>query len=369
MFILKKTFFTYIICILTVFGLVFSAFLFRKDEPKERLVINPEEMKGVWLSYSEFAELIKDCDLETYRKRCNDTLQKIRDKGLNTVILHLRANCDSFYFSTLFPWTNRVKKPDFDPLKEFLAVSKEKGIAVHGWINPFRGFEGMEKSDYFKNLERGSIININNGCYLNPAKAGVRKLVIEGVREIIENYDLDGIHIDDYFYPTTDETFDFSDYEKYKSETENPVDLGEFRRNAVNMTVLGIYQAVKAYKNGQLQFGISPCADMDKNHDTYYADVYSWLKGGFCDYICPQIYFGFNYPVEQFKFGNMCKKWSENCSDKVKLYIGLAPYKQGKEDAGSKEWIEDKNIIPKQIEFLKSFDNCRGYILFSYGYI
>ena len=103
----------------------------------------PDYFKGVWISYTEFADMIKDKDEPQYKARCGEVADSICQKGYNSVILHVRAHCDAYYYSDIFPFARGLKKPDFDPLEIFLTVAREHKLSVQGWINPFRGFEGM----------------------------------------------------------------------------------------------------------------------------------------------------------------------------------------------------------------------------------
>ena len=208
-----------------------------------------------------------------------------------------------------------------------------------------------------------------NGIYLNPAEQEVRELVINGIREVLQKYDVDGIHFDDYFYPTTDPEFDMASYEKYKSGAENPLELSDWRRSNVNALISACYTAVKYYDKDIL-FTVSPMASVEKNYNELYADVSAWAKNGCVDCIIPQLYFGFDYPEPEFRFENLIKKWIELAAenDGVELKIGLAPYKIGTDsEQDREEWNESADIIARQARKCRESGGVSGYVLFSYS--
>lgn len=340
---------------------------------------NTEKLKGVWISYMEFGKMIKDKDVAEYQATVTDCLENIKSLGLNTVILHVRSHCDAFYESEYFPWSYQVageqgKGVAFDPLKEFIALAHPMGIAVHAWINPYRVTSGSSGLDSVAvnnpaiglSAEEQAVVSLETGVYLNPASESVRTLIINGVRELIENYEIDGIHFDDYFYPTTDESFDNLYYKKYLDAADSSIKLSldAWRRMQTNLMVSGVYTAVKS-SGRNVCFGISPQASISRNYDSLYADVQEWAGGGYCDYICPQIYFGFEYPLEGYDFSSLAEAWKEITSNEVELVFGLAPYKSGTTDQGSDEWIRNTDILKRQCEYAKKL--AAGVCFYSYG--
>jgi uncharacterized lipoprotein YddW (UPF0748 family) len=188
------------------------------------------------------------------------------------------------------------------------------------------------------------------------------ELIETSVREILGNYDVDGVHIDDYFYPTTDPEFDREAF-----EVSGSTDLAQWRMDNVNRAVKAMYDAVKN-ADERLVFGISPQGNIDADYNSQYADVRRWgSEEGYCDYIIPQIYFGFEN--ENSPFLPTLKQWEELVDDSiVSLIIGLAAYKLGREDkwagdAGELEWINDPDIIRKQIVEVKN-SAADGYALY-----
>lgn len=330
---------------------------------------------GVWINYIEFADMINGKNEEQYRGCVTDVVKNVKSTGFNTVVLHIRSHCDAFYPSDIFPFSSLISTTvEFDPLYIFLEIAHDFNIQVQGWINPYRVAKSTSKIDdlrenspAIKLYNEGGVSVIDSGIYLIPSETKVQKLIIDGVRELLQKYALDGIHFDDYFYPDTREDFDKSSYEKYKKIAgQNALDLDDFRRQSVNSLILGVYQAVKSH-NQNIAFGISPSADIEKNYNTLYADLSRWIEGGYVDYICPQLYFGFEYPKENFQFENLLSEWENLCKNKVKMVVGLAAYKSGKVDAGSDEWVKNNDILSRQAEIILQNKNLYGICVYNYS--
>jgi uncharacterized lipoprotein YddW (UPF0748 family) len=265
-------------------------------------------------------------------------------------------------------------------LSIFLEIAKQKELSVHGWINPLRCMsesEIIEIDDSYLICDwysqNKNLVNVNGNYYLDPANSEVRDYVCLGVKEILESYDVDGIHIDDYFYPTTEKFFDNKSYSDYL-EDGGRLSLHDFRRNNINALIKEIYKNVKK-SNDDAVFGVSPSANTKRNYEELYADVALWCSDrGYVDYICPQIYFGFEHSTHAFD--KICNEFSDMVTEKkVKLLIGITLDKaelgsEGKEDiyagAGKKEWIENKDIVARSLKLCNALDKCSGVAIFSY---
>jgi len=258
-------------------------------------------------------------------------------------------------------------------------ICHENKINFHAWINPYRVKTTdsdistvNSESPVYKWLNDGNSENdknviLFNGIYLNPASSEVIKLISDGVREIINNYDIDGIHIDDYFYPTTSPDFDLSSYNEYLSESENPLSLNEYRTSNINSLISSLYTAIK-FKSKDLIFSISPSASINKNLNTYYADIRAWCENDCVDMIIPQLYFGFEYPNEEFRFDKLLNDYLELDIHNTKLLIGLATYKiKTTAEPDTAEWADGEKIITKQIDICKKENKVSGIVFFSYS--
>ncbi|WP_058484835.1 glycoside hydrolase family 10 protein [Defluviitalea phaphyphila] len=340
-----------------------------------------DEVRAVWISYLDLQNVINKNEID-FELSIEEMFSNIKNAKLNTVIVQVRPFGDALYPSKYFPWSYIITgtegiAPQFDPFKIMVDKAHEKGLKIEAWINPYRIRNNnkpiSDNNIALKWLTDGSnrVIKIDNGIYYNPASEDVRDLIIKGVMEIVENYDVDGIHFDDYFYPTTDPQFDKVDYEQYKNEG-GLLSLEDWRRENVNLLIKEIYKSIKNYDDS-IKFGISPQGIIDKNYNTQYIDIYKWLSSSeYIDYICPQIYFGYNHST--YSYDKLINQWNKLIKNNdIKLYIGLAAYKIGREDIyagkGKYEWIETDNILEKMINDGRINDNYGGFVLFRYDFL
>lgn len=354
------------------------------SRPQGYTPITPQgEVRAMWISYSELGDAFES---GSFKAEFDKMMEGCLALGINTVYVHVRAFCDSFYPSQIFPWSRYARDsegntPDFDPLEYMVTSAHSRGIAFHAWINPYR--VSHTSCDY-ADLPEGSPVAAwqsdgdksndewsaawEDGIYLVPSEVGAQRLILQGVTEIMDNYPVDGIHIDDYFYPTTDEEFDEGSYAAYRMAVSGyTLPLDDWRRAAVNSTVSMLSSAVR--QRG-LQFGISPAANNDRNYNELYADVAEWIEKGWVDYVIPQIYYGFEYPVQRFTYTALLTEWCALAGDKVPLYVGLGAYRIGDSTAtGGSEWCaQDAKILARQVTALREA-GCEGFAIFSYSSI
>ncbi len=346
--------------------------------PKEQADNKDKLSGGVWISYSEINTMLDNED--GFENEFHKVVENCKELKIQNLYIHVRAFCDSLFKSDYYPLIERAQKYDFDVFKFIVDECHKNNIKVHAWINPYRVSTATTNIDEISNTspaykwlkddnkDNDCNVSFANGIYLNPSEQTVQGLVIDGIREIVVKYDVDGIHFDDYFYPTTDSGFDKVSYEKYKSSAENPMSLEDWRRSNVNALVSGCYNAIK-YANEDIVFSISPMASIENNYNNLYADVKYWVDKGYIDCIIPQLYFGFDYPDENFKFLNLLNDWKKivETSD-TELLIGLANYKAVPELAADmEEWQNNFDIVARQIEICKNDDKVSGFVLFSYS--
>ena len=333
---------------------------------------------GVWISYSELNGMLKSEN--GFKVEFQNAITNLKQLKIENVYLHVRSFCDSFYQSDYFPLMSAVQVYDYDVLEYAVSECHKNNIKLHAWINPYRvltsssDIEALDKnSPAYKWLsdeisENDRNVCVYNGIYLNPAELEVQKLVISGIKEILQRYEVDGIHFDDYFYPTCDPSFDKISYDEYIKDNPNPLELSVWRRNNVNSLISSCYNTIKSI-NKDVLFTVSPMASIEKNYDVLYADVNEWLKQGYLDYIIPQIYFGFEYPDEEFQFDNLLNDWKNvTKGSNVGLLIGLAPYKAKPELENDKEeWENNADIVSRQVKICKEDSLVEGYVYFSYS--
>ena len=369
------------------------------------------EFRAVWVATVSNIDISKqknksDEAINEWKQNYLSILDNAEKYNLNAIIFQIRPCNDAFYPSKYNPWSEFLfaygKDPGWDPLEWMIEVTHERGIEYHAWMNPYRASLTMSTSivqstgssvrnvyDYDNDalqkskhetfsdlkancekaydgtdvdnpvfatgeeLEHNVVMGTENKYVLNPASENTIEHLENTIREVVENYDIDGIHFDDYFYPTN-----IKKYKKVPAAT---------RRQNVNVMVRKVYQTVKQKKKS-LKFGISPAGDI-----TYCekigADVRTWLsQSGYVDYIIPQIYWSNNYIMSGKKtalFNERLAKWREINKRDVPMYVGLALYKTGyslKEDPG---WKKSSGNIASQIRQIRS-GNTEGYVFFAY---
>ena len=214
------------------------------------------------------------------------------------------------------------------------------------------------KKWYEEKSEKICEVDGDSHLWLNPAYQEVRRLIADGVKEIAENYEIDGIHYDDYFYPTTDKNFDEQCFAQ-----QNESDLSKWRMNNISLMVEQIYDSVKSV-NPDILVGVSPQGNMENNYQYMYADVKKWCsENGYIDYIVPQIYFGYKNTVKPFE--KTVEEWQKIVTNSnVKLIAGLGVYKISQND--DTEFSENNGIIARQIRDSLYDFNCHGFALYNY---
>ena len=338
------------------------------------------EMRAVWVGYPDLAATgVTPASLDQIVATASAC-------KMNTIIFHVRPFGDALYRSDLFPWSHFVTGTQgtapangFDPLDYIINRAHEAGIQVHAWINPLRiqvGYNPPALSAHNPyNIYRTDgnpltddyVIDYNNGKYYNPGKEAVRNLLIGGVAEIVQNYAVDGIHFDDYFYPANDQSFNDSiAYNEYLISGGGS-NLITWRTDNINKLVKGCYDRIKSIRP-QCVFGISPQGNIG-NCERMGADVRSWCsESGYIDYICPQLYWTFNHPTAPFE--SILTTWrGMTTSSSVRFYVGLALYRAGTTTEGQ-NWLLADNIISSQILRMRQPDiHADGFMLYSYSYL
>lgn len=339
--------------------------------------LNYSEVRGVWISYIELAEMLTGKTAAQFTQAIGAAFDNCAALGLNTVYVHVRSHGDAYYDSDLFPQSKYVtgtlgKKADFDPLEIMVQQAHSRGLSLQAWINPLRccavseiaGADGTLIGEWASERAGTYIVNVNGTYYLNPAYSEVTDLIAAGAAEIAANYDVDGVHIDDYFYPTTDASFDSAAYSASSFDT-----LSAFRFANCDRLVSGLYGAVKGANSSAL-FGVSCQGSLENNYNQMYADVKKWTTSdGYLDYIMPQIYYGFDNSAQPYE--TCVATWDALAVAGGKpLIVGLSVSKLGLEDAwagaGKREWITDGDIIPRQFTCAAEQQSYGGVCLYSY---
>lgn len=354
--------------------LVVTAFLMNKNSIK---IPEGTKNKGIFISYIEYKKYLKDKNALDMKKEIDKMINTVKDYNINFIILHAKPFSDAIYESKIFPSSSSIvseegDKLPFDVLDYFIKKAHKNNIQIHAWINPYRISNYTDTSKISITNPAYKWLNTNNvkviqdkGIYYNPASSEVQELIISGVAELVENYDIDGIHMDDYFYP--DDTIDLENYEQFK----NTISLSDYRLSNTNKLVKSIYTTIKKIKPNVV-FGISPEGNIENNYENNYADVKTWVTNeGYIDYIMPQLYYGFLNETQPFI--PVINKWKDLITIDIDFMPALALYKVGIVDeyakSGKEEWINDKDVITKQIKIINNMEKTAGYSLFRYSYL
>ncbi len=343
------------------------------------------EMRGVWIPYMSLQLSEDERSEQGFHKKIDAMIEKCVRYKVNTIIVQVRPFGDAIYPSEFFPFSHIIsgaqgKAVNYDPLEYIIEKAHENGLAVHAWINPFRISTGQtppelsESNPYCiwqndDNKENDSYtFKSGEGIYYDPSYPEVRRLIIDGARELAEKYDIDGLQLDDYFYPIDDMECDKKSYKKYLSsiaEGYKPLSQKEWRKNNINMLISGLYSALHSIRK-DIQFGISPQCNFD-NNEKIGADTENWCNyTGYVDYICPQLYVSMEHPT--FPFKELADKWRSFAgNENIKLYFGLGLYKAGT-DADGGTWLSRDDNISSEIEYMRQ-TGVDGYILYSYDYL
>lgn len=340
------------------------------------------KMRGIWLSYIDISPMLKGKDEDEFTKNIQEAFDNIRNFGFNTVFVQVRPFSDALYKSKYYPWSFLCSGVegvdiDFDPLKIMVEEAHKRKMRIEAWLNPFRVrteatgemISDKNPAKNWLNENSDSVIRYNEGIYYNPGKEEVRELIINGIKEIVENYKVDGIHFDDYFYPGTESYIDEEAYGEYLLNGGS-LSLEQWRRENINTLIREVYYTIKSVDT-RILFGVSPQGSMNNNYNNQYIDVEEWVQNqGYIDYICPQIYYGFEN--ENSDFLTTIRSFNDLVTEpRVKLYIGIAAYKVGLEDrwagTGYQEWINNEDILKRQVEATRNLENCHGVILYRYN--
>jgi len=338
----------------------------------------PQEMRAMWISFLEWQAM--DISTETaFRAAVTDMFDNCVSMELNTVIVAVRPFSDAMYQSSYYPWSHLItgtqgKDPGFDPLAILVEEAHGRGLRIEAWINPYRvqhpsfGPEVLAESN--PAVTHPDWLRTHEGLWLDPGYPEVAELVKNGVVEIVENYDVDGIHFDDYFYPEGNtEAFDAATYAAYGQGK----DRSDWRRENVNTMVRNVYAAVKE-ANPTVSFGVSPQGNNENNYNDQHCDINLWMQEpGYTDYVMPQLYWGFNYirnGDDKASFTNKVREWlSYPLDEDVRLYAGLGAYRIGDGDYSDNsqgEWQNGHSVADMVTYLREKGQHFNGFALFHY---
>ena len=327
-----------------------------------------EEMRAVWIatvSNIDFPKVKDNAAMQ--QEEFIQKLDELEDMGINTVMVQVRPKADALYYSTINPWSDVLtgvqgKYPGYDPLAFMIEQAHKRGMEIHAWLNPYRiTSSGTDLSALSEGhparLNPSWVMTYNNALYYNPEVEGVKQHIEDTIEEIIRNYNVDGIHFDDYFYP--------SGYPLPAGEGPDGV-VANSRREHVNEMVRRVSEVIEQV-DPEVEFGISPMGVWKNNNTdptgsatggsqsyyTVYADTRTWIQNEWIDYVVPQIYWETTHKTANYE--TLVSWWSNEVKGTdVKLYIGQGIYK----DTVAKE-------LTKQLDINKRYKQVEGSVYFS----
>lgn len=346
----------------------------------------PREFRGVWIATVVNIDWPTQAT-DSFQKQKQDFIDLLdyyKSLNFNTVIVQVRTAGDAFYPSNLAPWSKYLtgkegKAPatSENPLTWMIKEAHSRGLEFHAWLNPYRATFDLKtellspEHDY--NTHRDWMLKYGTKYYYNPGLPEVKSHLTAVIKELVDNYDLDAIHFDDYFYPYKIGKEVFPDKKSFDTYKKQGQSIDDWRRQNVNDLILSVHQYIKSSKPW-VQFGISPFGvwrNQDKdpkgsptragqtNYDDLYADPITWMKNGWIDYLIPQIYWSMDYDLASYRKLN---DWWSNNSNQTNIYIGNGPYKI--RDNADKAW-ENPSEILNQISYTRTAPNIQGNAFFS----
>jgi uncharacterized lipoprotein YddW (UPF0748 family) len=362
------------VCILFAFPFFLAA------QPKPPMF----EFRGVWIATvdnidwpsrgmvnvdSQKAEFIRQLDMH-------------QRNGMNAVIVQVRPAADAFYPSKYEPWSQwltgvqgRAPSPYYDPLQFMIDEAHKRGMEFHAWCNPYRANFNIPSSsiapDHITRKHPEWFITYGEAKYFDPANKQAREFVVNVISDIVRRYDIDAIHMDDYFYPYRIPGKEFPDDVSYKRSGSN-LSKPDWRRSNVDTIIRMISTSIKNIKP-YCKFGISPFSvwrnknvDRDgsdtqsgvSNYDDLYANILLWLQEGWIDYVAPQLYLEIGH--DKIAYEKILDWWSKHSYGRH-IYIGHGIYRVNERN---KAW-KNVNELPNQIKLLRSYPNVQGSIYFS----
>lgn len=343
------------------------------------------EFRGLWVTTAFNLDWPSSNQLspEEQKKEFITLLNKHKSLGINTVIVQVRAAADAFYESDYEPWSvwltgeqGKKPKPYWDPLAFMTEECHKRGMEIHAWFNLFRAVshERFFKPDrhHVSRKHPEWTYKIGEKIFFNPGEPELREYLTKVVLDCVQKYDIDGVHLDDYFYPQEIKGDRIDDEKTFKEYGKNFNDLAAWRRDNINQIIKMLSDSIHAKKT-YIKFGISPvCVWRHKHADTLgseteraltsyddlYADSRKWLAEGWIDYLAPQLYYSTLH--KRVNYNNLLNWYNQN-SFGHHVYIGLAYYKAHEPD---EEGWHDTKELPRQISLLRKKENIHGFSFF-----
>lgn len=354
---------------------------FRGSSQDSSAVPASREFRGVWIATVNNIDYPFEptTDAELLKAEFISLIDLHKRNGMNAIVFQIRPSADAFYASSLEPWSRWLTgtqglapEPYFDPLQFMVEETHKRGMEFHAWLNPYRAVFSKNTTLAPNHISRTHpewLLTYGDKKYFDPGNPEARKYLVSIVKDIVQRYNIDAIHFDDYFYPYPLNGIEFPDAKSY-GLYGNGLSRNNWRRSNTDSIISNIHDMIKAVKPS-CQFGISPFgiwrnSESDPegsntqrvltNYDDLYADILLWLKKGWIDYVAPQLYWNIGHRRAEF---SMLVDWWNNHTYGRNCYIGIGIYLVG----SNNEW-KDLTQIPRQIEKIRSAKNIQGMIFY-----
>jgi uncharacterized lipoprotein YddW (UPF0748 family) len=345
------------------------------------------EFRGVWIASVDNIDWPPKgmADTDSQRTEFIRQLDMHKRNGMNAVIVQVRPAADAFYPSPYEPWSQwltgtqgKPPYPYYDPLAFMIAEARKRGLAFHAWCNPYRAdFKIGAYSiapNHITKVHPDWFLEYGDKKYFDPANKQVQQFVVKVIADMVSRYDIDAVHMDDYFYPYRITGKEFPDEASYK-KSGSRLNKEDWRRSNVDSIIKKLAIVIKKEKPW-VQFGISPFSvwrnnDKDPrgseskagqtNYDDLYADILLWLKEKWIDYVAPQLYLEIGH--DKIDYVKMLEWWSKNAYGRH-LYIGHGIYRTAGNSPTNAAWRKPDEL-PNQLKLLRQYPNVQGSIYFS----
>ena len=298
------------------------------------------EFRGAWIQAVNGQ--FRGIPTEKLKQTLIDQLNSLQGAGINAIIFQVRPEADALYASQLEPWSRfltgvqgQAPSPYWDPMQFMIDECHKRGMEFHAWINPYRVKTSLKSelaANHLYNIHPEWFVTYNNQLYFDPALPESRRHICMVVADIVSRYDVDAIHMDDYFYPYPAKGVDFPDDASFARYGGGFTNRADWRRSNVNILIQKIHETIRGLKPW-VKFGISPFGIYRnekndplgsktnglQNYDDLYADVLLWARNGWVDYNIPQIYWQIGHPAADYE--TLVKWWAKNTENRP-LFIG-----------------------------------------------
>jgi len=365
----------YLMRLIFLFGIIFIFI----NQLYPQTLYPKREVRAVWVATVSNVDYPSSSGLNTTAQRNEFVaiLDKFAQTGINTVYVQVRPSCDAFYDNPNEPWSQWLTgtqglppNPLYDPLEFYIEEAHKRGLELHAWINPYRSVVNIISSSiaasHISVQQPSWNVTYNNLKILNPGLQAVRNYVANVIMYIVNKYDIDGIHFDDYFYPYPQTGYVFNDAAAFAAEPRGFTNIDDWRRDNVNIFIAMVHDSIKSVKR-HVKFGVSPFGIWKSGTpsgitglSSYYeifCDPITWLSQGKVDYIIPQLYWQIG-GAQDFNslsnwWGNQAQQHGRHC------FAGIATYRMS-----SSSW--SINEIKNQINIVRNYNNkVQGYSFFS----